>query len=411
MDQTGLTRKAVTRRIERGSIKVAEKAADGTRLIAQSEVDKIQSQTGFKPDLVTFEKAAKTASFSTAPSEGRVIPDSDEILRGRNLNPDEWEITSMRVNEWDGANGEPMTQLRVNVVKKTSFSQDAWVIPDTFSVDHKPYQAPKDRPELVVFVGDQQAPHQDMGLHKLFLQWLDDNTPDRGIMMGDTVDFPDISRHPGNPEWDHCVQECLNSAYLLLRDYVQSSTDTRWTKLIGNHDERIRARLLAHNTLLHDVRRADIPGDDRELPIWNIGHLLRLEALGIDLINPNGGYSHAQAKVSKRLAARHGWLAKKGSGASALSTLEHLGYSIVVGHTHRQSLVHKTTHDIDGELTTLAAAETGCMCRIQDGLGYTVAPDWQNGFATAAIWPDGTFKLDLATYVNGTLYWRDKRYA
>ena len=48
------------------------------------------------------------------------------------------------------------------------------------------------------------------------------------------------------------------------------------------------------------------------------------------------------------------------------------------------------------------------MCRLD--LGYTVAPDWQQGFATATIYPDGTFKLDLATYVNNTLYWRDQRY-
>lgn len=304
-----------------------------------------------------------------------------------------------------------MTQLRVNVVKKAGFVLQPAYEPDDYQVPARnPYKPSKDEPELVVFVGDQQAPHYDDQLHELFLHWLQDNQPHRGILMGDTVDFPDISRHPQNPEWDHCVQACVNSGYLLLRDYVQANEATEWTKLMGNHDERIRARLLAHNTLLHDLRRADLPGEEPELPVWNVGHLLRLSALGINLIEPNGGYSHAQAKLSNHLAARHGWIAKKGSGASALSTLEQLGYSVVVGHTHRQGLVHKTKHDIDGTISTLAAVETGCMCKIQDGLGYTVAPDWQNGFATASIWPDGTFKLDLATYVNGKLYWRDKRY-
>jgi hypothetical protein len=50
------------------------------------------------------------------------------------------------------------------------------------------------------------------------------------------------------------------------------------------------------------------------------------------------------------------------------------------------------------------------MCRIEGGLGYAVAPDWMNGFATAHVWPDGTFKIELATYVNGVLYYGDKRY-
>lgn len=343
-------------------------------------------------------------------TEGRIdLSDSAELLRGRNLDPEEWEITSLRVNEWDSPTGEVMTQLRVNVVRKRGFELQPAFEPDDYEAPKKYSKAPSDSARLIALVGDQQAPYHDEDLHEIFCEWLRDNQPEEGILMGDTVDFPDISRHPQNPEHDRSVQDCVNAGYLLLRDYVQASPTTKWTKLIGNHDERIRARLLHHQTLLHEVRRADVPGEEPELPVWNVGHLLRLEALGVDLIEPNGSYEHAQANLSKHLAARHGWLATKGSGTSALKTLEHLGYSVVVGHTHRQSLVHKTTHDIDGSPTTLAAAETGCMCRI-DGLGYTVAPDWQNGFATASIHNDGTFKIDLATYAGESLYWRDQRY-
>lgn len=340
----------------------------------------------------------------------RDLSNPESLLKERGLNPDEWEITHLKVNEWDGPFGEPCKQLTVNVRRKPqAFSFNPQVIDD--------YVAPKKgKPKtkgarLVVFVGDQQAPHHDPDLHRVFCDWLRTNKPDEGVLMGDTVDFPDISRHAPNPEWDQTVQECINSGYLLLRDYVQSSDVTEWTKLVGNHDERIRARLINYMTNLYGIRRADVPGQDTEPSVFCVSNLLRLNELGIAYVDPQGGYAHAQTKVSRHLAARHGWVAKKGSGASALSTLEHLGYSVVVGHTHRQGIVHKTTHDIDGTLSTLAAAETGCMCKIKDGLGYTVAPDWQNGFATAMVWPDGTFKLDLATYANGTLYWRDQRYA
>jgi hypothetical protein len=160
---------------------------------------------------------------------------------------------------------------------------------------------------------------------------------------------------------------------------------------------------------MYGIKRAEIEGQD-EPSVHSIAHLLRLDELGVEFLEPHGSYEHSQVNLSPYLAARHGWLARKGSGASALATLQHLGYSIVVGHTHRQSLVHKTTHDINGELTTLAACETGCMCQIKDGLGYAVSPDWQAGFATATIWPNGRFKIDLATYVNGELLWRDKVY-
>lgn len=315
----------------------------------------------------------------------------------------------MKVNEWDGPYGNPLKQLTVNVRRKapSDFPQPAFM-PDDYIAPPKKKPATGDK-KLCVFVGDQQAPHHDRNLHRIFCDWLRKNKPEEGILIGDTVDFPDVSRHPKNPEWDHTTQDCVNAGYAILKDYVQASPNTRWVKLMGNHDERIRNKLLQQVSQLYDLRRAEIE-DQPEAPVWCISHLLRLDALGIEFVAPNGGYKHAQANVSNHLAARHGWVARKGSGASALSTLEHLGYSVVVGHTHRQSLVHKTTHDINGETQTLAAAETGCMCKIKDGLGYTVAPDWQNGFATATVWDAGTFKLDLATYANDVLYWRDSRY-
>ena len=112
-----------------------------------------------------------------------------------------------------------------------------------------------------------------------------------------------------------------------------------------------------------------------------------------------------------------GWIAQQGSGKSALATLEHLGYSVIIGHSHRQSLVYKTTHDIEGDTTTLVAAEAGCMCRIdqqvRDGRkfpDFTPLPDWQQGFATVTMHPDGLFQIEHATYVNGTLLWRDQQY-
>jgi hypothetical protein len=50
------------------------------------------------------------------------------------------------------------------------------------------------------------------------------------------------------------------------------------------------------------------------------------------------------------------------------------------------------------------------MCRVDGGLGYVVNPDWQAGFATAVVWPDGSHVLELATFVDGALRWRDQRY-
>jgi hypothetical protein len=336
------------------------------------------------------------------------LGDLDQIIKDRGLKPEEWDVTHITVNEWDSPVGDTLKQLKVQLTRKKLhfFPQ-----PATPSKTTKP-KAPKNtHGELVVFTGDQQAPFHDRKLHQAFVSWLKKNKPAKGVLIGDTVDFPDISRHRLKPEQNATVQECINSGYQILKDYVDASPKTEWTKLCGNHDERIRNTLIDKAVELYGVKRAEIVGLE-EASVLSVAHLLRLDDLGIYYLEPESSYEHLQINISPHLAARHGWIARKGSGASALQTLDHLGFSVVVGHTHRQGLVHKTTHDIDGASTTLAAAETGCMCQIQGGLGYSVAPNWQQGFSTAWVWPDGKFKIDLATYLpqDELLLWRDQQY-
>jgi hypothetical protein len=64
-----------------------------------------------------------------------------------------------------------------------------------------------------------------------------------------------------------------------------------------------------------------------------------------------------------------------------------------------------------GQTLVTQAVEAGCMCRIDGGLGYAVNPSWQNGFSTAVVWPDGSHVIELATFVDGALRWRDQRYS
>lgn len=351
------------------------------------------------------------AEITSRPSTEFKSP--EDLMRDRGLDPEEWEVGSLTVNEWDSPTGEVMRQLKVHLrrIVPIDLVSPARTDGPTYTPSYSDKKTRGEVATRVVLVGDQQAPYHNEDLHRAFCDFLQDYQPDEGVLIGDTIDLPDISRHPNNPEKDVSVQECIDSGYLVLRDYREAYEPTQWKKLAGNHDERIRRYQIDRTERIYGIRRAAVPGEALETPLMDVGHLLRLDELGIEYIRPDGDYEHTQIKLSPYLAARHGWIARKGSGASALATLEHLGFSVVVGHTHRQSLVHKTRHDINGTLSTLAACETGCMCRIEEGLGYAVAPDWQNGFATAEIWPDGTFKLDLATYVDGVLYYRGKRFS
>ncbi len=319
------------------------------------------------------------------------------LLSRRGLDPDDWIIRGARVNEW-----ADRRQLRVDLAPREHViypaRADGWKAPKART------RSTRDG-ELVAFFGDHHAPHHDERLHAAVVAWLAEHKPHRAILLGDLLDLDQVSRHRHDPEWTRSVQDCIDTGYAIVRGYVEASPGTRWQMLAGNHEDRLRNAVIDNLRGLHGVRRA---GED-DHPVLSVAHLLRLDELGVEYVRTAGTYEHDQIVVSENLAARHGWIARKGSGASARATIEHLRYSTVIGHTHRQSIVHHTAHSIDGEPRTLLGCEAGTLAEIRGGLGYAISPDWQQGFATAHVYPDGAFKLDLATYVDGSLMWRGWR--
>lgn len=354
----------------------------------------------------TMEAQDNSGTFVTS-SDQAEWGDVKALLAARGLSSEDWLITRARVNEWGGPDGKENAQLRVDLAPRLGALMPART--DGWKAPKRPKRKAGAR-ETVVFLGDHHAPHHDPALHSAVCEWLREFRPARGIILGDLLDFDQLSRHRRTPEWTNTVQETIDTAYGILRAYVEASPETEWAMLDGNHEERLRNSVLDHLAAVFGVTRAKEEDEADEYPVLSTPFLLRLDELGIEWQSPGGGYEHAQINVTSELAARHGWIATKGSGASALRTIDHLRYSVVIGHTHRQAIVHHTAHSIDGTPKTLLGCEAGTLAAIRDGLGYSTAPDWQQGFAVADVWPDtGHFKIDLATYVDGTLLWRDWR--
>lgn len=319
------------------------------------------------------------------------------LLARRGLDPDDWIVRGVRVNEW-----ADRRQLRVDLAPREEViypaRADGWKAP-------KPRRESKKDGELVAFFGDHHAPHHDPDLHERVCGWLADERPHRGIILGDLLDLDAVSRHRHDPSWTRDTQETIDQGYAILRAYVQASPDTRWQLLDGNHEDRLRNAVIDNLRALHGITQAN-----GEHPVLGVRHLLRLDELGVEYVRGDGTYEHEQVRVSDNLAARHGWIARKGSGASALATINHLRHSVVIGHTHRRSQVFHTAHSIDGEPRTLVGVEAGTLARIRGGLGYAIAPDWQQGFATARVWSDDLFSTSLAVYEDGALMWEGRRW-
>jgi len=332
-----------------------------------------------------------TASLISDPNASNLWTPSG-LLTHYGLDPDEWEIIRARPNIW-GDPAEPRHQLRLDLIPRrlliTAPDPGKWKPPP------KPKARKRKQPETVVLAGDQHCPLHDKTLHRLFCDYLRDERPDRGVLLGDLLDFPTVSRFREREGFAATVNECLEAGFRVLMDYRDASPDTQWTMLLGNHDCRLGYALIDNAKALHNVTAA---GDN--VPALNLRRLLHLDKLNIELID--GEWDTTKVALSRNLTARHGYTTVKTAGDKMLTKLSR---STVVGHSHRMSLTLRTEHDQQPEepTSTRVAVEAGCMAEIADGLGHSVDPDWHNGFIIAHLYSDGDFHLAPAVYVPGRL--------
>ena len=326
-------------------------------------------------------------------------PGVDKLLRDQGVDPALVMPVQITANRW-GDPDDPSTQLKVRVVPRWSAvlpaRVDGWKRP-------RPRKVKAGRPRRVAVFSDHHCPHVDPELHKSAVAWLRATKPDEIVVAGDLLDYDAVSRHRANPGWAATLQECIDSGYRVLRDYLDAAPQARCTLIAGNHEDRLRDAVLDNLRAAFGVTRAKYEPDEKDHAVLSSPHLLRLDELGIDFVGGQSEYQHYRHKLSDTLAVRHGYLSKTGAGASAVATIRQLRHSCVIGHCHRLAVVHLTEHDIDGKTRTIMGAESGTMARIEGGLGYAVSPDWQQGFLDLTVWPDGSHTARPVPFVAGRL--------
>lgn len=324
----------------------------------------------------------------------------EQLLTEQGVDPGSVMPVQITANRW-GDPDDPSTQLKVRVVPRWSAVMparaDGWKRPKC-----------RKTPTLkgvrhIVVISDHHCPHQDEDLHAATVQWLRDRQPGEIVVAGDLLDYDAVSRHRANPEWAATLQDCIDSGYRVLRDYVDACPDSHFTMLAGNHEDRLRNAVLENLRAAFGVTRARYEPDEQDHAVLSLPHLLRLDELGVEFVGGISPYSQYRHKLADTVAVRHGYMSRSGAGASAIATVRHLRHSCIIGHCHRLAVVHLTEHDIDGKARTLVGAEAGTMAKIEGGLGYAVAPDWQQGFISLRIWPDGGVAVTPVPFVTGRL--------
>lgn len=351
-------------------------------------------------------RAPDGTAVATLPP-GVDLSDLDALLRGRGLDPAEWIVERVTVNEWESPVGHgtrdiiTLHQLKAHLIHTTATVHPARDVERRIQPDPAP-MGPSES-ELIVVMGDDQAPYHDPDLQEAICRWLGEMEPDRGVFTGDTMDLPTISRHQDRRNWSASAQECVDAGYRVLAERVDASPVTRWSKLRGNHDWRLESELMGRAERMAYLAPALKPGEHREDHLYSVRRLLHLRELNIELAGVEGeDWRYGEVVLAPGIVVRH-------EPPNVLKSAR-LNRTVLAGHTHRQGIRQWTTYDEADNPVVRQVVEVGCTARTREGLGYAEHPDWQAGFATVTLHPDGAHQVELAEWRNGVLTWRGERW-
>jgi len=209
--------------------------------------------------------------------------------------------------------------------------------------------------EKSLFIGDLHIPFQDPLAVKVMLKFTDWFKPHVIFIIGDLLDWYQLSKFDKNPTRILKIQDDIDETQHFLAELRTHCPKARIVYFEGNHEKRLTKYLWSHPEIA-------------SLKVLSVEFLLNLSPLKIEFVPQNQRFKHHGFKVE------HGDIARKHSGYTARGMMEDVGISGISGHSHRLGAHYKTNEG--GDFVWL---ENGCLC--DKNPEYIVGlPNWQSGF-------------------------------
>lgn len=210
--------------------------------------------------------------------------------------------------------------------------------------------------EYTVFINDVHIPYQDPKALRSAISLIRLLKPAHIKLVGDMLDFYQLSRFNADPNRLTKLQEDLDTLFLVLSEIREAAPDAKIDYFEGNHEYRLTRYLWEHPEICN-------------LECMQINNLFRLDELDINWIPQSVTHEHHGIVVT------HGEVVRKYGAYTARGMLERYGKSGISGHTHRQGATSYTNHS--GSSTWW---ENFCLCTMKPE--YLIGtPDWQQGLA------------------------------
>lgn len=254
--------------------------------------------------------------------------------------------------------------------------------------------------------------HDDAAL-SLFNTLVEMENPAQVILAGDIVDMPEQGRFAQELAFAGTTQASIDRTYEWTHD-MRERTSGEIHFIEGNHDKRLQNFVETNAMAAFGLKRAGWPD---HWPVMSMPYLLRLDELDINYYD---AYPNAHVWINNVLRAEHGTKANnKGSTAQKyLDDTPHI--SRVIGHSHRQEVVQRTTWDRMGKIKS-QVVNPGCLCRVDgavpsfhgstgaNGKPATVYEDWQQG-AAIIRYTDDQFFSELVQFDEGMMLYKGTEY-
>lgn len=255
--------------------------------------------------------------------------------------------------------------------------------------------------------------HDDSAL-KLFNTLVEIERPDSVVLAGDIIDLPEQGRFAQELSFAGTTQKAIDRTYVWLAD-IREKTGGSIEFIEGNHDKRLQNFVEANAMSAFGLRRADWPD---AWPVMSLPYLLRLDELDVNYYD---SYPNAHVWLNDTLRAEHGTKANaKGSTAQKyLDETPHI--SRIIGHSHRQEIIQRTTWDRIGKIRS-QVINPGALCRVDGavpsfhgstgpgGKPATVYEDWQQGAAIIRYTDDKVFS-ELVQFDDGEMVYQGTVYS
>jgi hypothetical protein len=381
---------------------------------AQKKLGLVDEPSGIHEDKFDAKVSGNTKDVT---ARSRRIKTLDDLIEACDIDLDQWQVLRHEVNKWEvGAkvaekvltwkNGqieeghlhapgrltiEPLFQVKATLVKRHPEPLHPILTPTEISVSkvrrskarktHGFYRDLQIADPHFGFSRDlrtgELTPYHDRRALSVILS-LVDHTDFKNIRIaGDFLDMAEWSdKFIKSPEMFMTTKPALVEATWFLGQLIaRANQDTQIHLITGNHDERLRKKLLKHAWWAYDLR----PGTVIDGPaVLSIPHLLDLDRLGVHY---EDRYPDGEMWINDHGKIIHGLKVRAKPGATAAAVLQEAVVSTGFGHVHRLEKAAASRRDRFGKYTVWAWC-SGCLCRIDGTVpGSSQNCDWQQGAA------------------------------